>query len=159
MRGIFCRTNARNNEEYKEELKKRMKGFVGGAVIGIITALLGFGAHALGIDSANERMAGVIAGVGTGIFAGMMVLWLKTWQILKDEKRIQEERLEQSDERLQEISSRAYRAAATVMLASLYILCLAGGFFYPVLVKILLIIVAVFLLTYLAAYKIYQHKI
>lgn len=159
MRGIFCRTNARNNEEYKAELKNKMKGFTGGAVVGIVTAVVGFGAHALGIDSANEHMAGVIAGIGTGIFAGMVILWMKTRQTLKGEKKIQEARLEQADERLQEISSRAYRAAATAMLAALYIVCLAGGFFYPVLVKILLIIVAVFLLTYTAAYKIFEHKI
>lgn len=156
MRGLFCSTKARNNEEFKIELKKRMKKFAGIGVLGVLTAAAGVIAYYL---KPNGHMAATVAGIGTGIVAGMIILWFKTWQILKDDDKIREERLELADERLQEISSRAFRVAGVFMVVTLYIVCLAGGFFYPELIKVLLIVMAVFLLAYTISYKIYQKKI
>lgn len=45
MRDILSGTTAKTNEEYKKVLKRRMKLMVAIILIGVITAIIGFGAE------------------------------------------------------------------------------------------------------------------
>lgn len=72
---------------------------------------------------------------------------------------LKKSRLNNTDERIQEIGNKAFRVATYAMLAALYAVALIGGLFYPVLVEYLLLVVCTFLLVYVIAFKYYNKKI
>ncbi|MDF2673707.1 MAG: hypothetical protein K0R09_1972 [Clostridiales bacterium] len=158
MKELFCSCKANNNEEYKKVIRARMKRMILLFVIGIITLVAALLPENMWTVSINEQMLGVYSGIGVGLIVASVILWIKNKLILADEEKLKESRLSNTDERIQEISSKALRVAAIVLLIALYALGLIGGLFYPVLVKILLSMVFVFLIAYLIAYKIYEKR-
>lgn len=156
MRGIFCKTTAATNEEFKKVLKKRNICSITMLVTGLTASAIAFWASGKGITALPEYILGVYCGVGCGIAVGALILLIKNLRILKDERKLKESRLEQYDERLQEINQKAVNTAAMVMMFFVFAGGLIGGIFYPVLITALLTIVYVFLLTYLIAYVIYK---
>lgn len=158
MKGILCGTTAKTNEEYKKVIKNRMKMMVALIFIGIITAIVGFVAEFYFKVPINDTMLGVYSGIGTGLFAAGIILWVKNRLLLNNEEKLKISRLNNSDERNQEIGNKAFLAATYVMLVVLYATALIGGLFYPVLVKILLFIACTFSLTYMIAFKYYNNK-
>lgn len=158
MRGILCGSKAKTNEEYRKVLKSRMKIMVGIVIIGIITATVGFGAEYYWEVPINDQMLGVYSGIGTGLFVAGVGLWIKNRLLLNNDEKLKESRLNNTDERIQEIVNKAFRIAAYTMLVSLYATALIGGLFYPILVKVLMFIVCTFLLAYTIAFKYYNSK-
>lgn len=158
MKGLFCGCSANSNEEYKKVIKTRMKIMILLFVIGNITLAVALLAKNIWTVSINEHMLGVYSGVGVGLMAASVILWIKNKLILADEEKLKKSRLSNTDERIQEISNKALRVGTIVLLIALYALGLIGGLFYPVLVKILLSMVFVFLIAYLIAYKIYEKR-
>lgn len=158
MRGPLCLTNAKNNEEYKIVLKKRNMLFSVGMIIGLITALFGLYAEKYMETSINEHMLGVYTGFGTGLFIGGAILIINNLLVMKNEEKLKESRLSCTDERNKEIESKAFRAASYVMIVVLYCVAMIGGLFYPLLVKVLLIVISSFALAYFTAYQIYKSK-
>lgn len=158
MNGILCKTIAKNNEEYKVVIKNRIKIMMAMTIIGIITAAVGFGAEFYFKAGINEHMLGVYSGVGTGLFAAGIILWIKNKRLLGNDEKLKERRLANTDERNIEIGNKAFRVAAGVMLVALYATGLIGGLFYHVLVEAFLFIVCIFLIAYLIAYIYYNKK-
>lgn len=159
IKGIFCGTGAATNEEYRKIIKSRNKYMAVMILVGIIIAAAAFIADAKDIAALPEYMLGVYAGVGTGIAVAGAVLIVKNLTLLKDETKLKESRLENSDERLEQISNLAVRSALKVMLLAILFVGMIGGIFHPVLVKMLLFIIWCFLFSYIIAYRIYQKKI
>lgn len=157
MKGIWG-TTAKNNEEYKEVIKKRMKLMVLLIIIGAITAAVGFGSEFCFNVTINEHMIGVYTGVGVGLFVAGLILWIKNKIVLGNEAKLKESRLGNTDERILEISNKAFRIATFAMIAAMYVVALIGGLFYPILVEVLLFIVCMFLVAYVIAYKYYNSK-
>lgn len=158
MRGILCGSTANTNEEYRKVLKNRMRIMVVISIIGVITAAVGFGAEFYLNTSINEHILGVYSGVGTGLSVIGIILWIKNRLLLNNDEKLKESRLNNTDERIQEIASKSFKVAAIVMLIALYLTALIGGLFYPVLVKALLFISCIFLLSYMIAFKYYNSK-
>ncbi|OOM82215.1 hypothetical protein CLPUN_03540 [Clostridium puniceum] len=158
MKNIFCTTTAKTNEEYKNVIKNRMKIMVIFMVIGIITALAGLLGEFYFKAPLSDKTLGVYTGLGSSLFAAGLVLWIKNKLILNNEEKLRESRLNNTDERNQEISHKALSIATYVMIISLYIVGLIGGIFYPILFNVLSFIVCIFLLTYVIAYKYYNKK-
>lgn len=158
MKGILCGTTAKTNEEYKKVIKSRMKIMVVIIIIGIITSTIGFGAEFYLKVSTNEMMMGVYSGLGVGLFVAGTILLIKNRMLLNDEEKLKASRLNNTDERIQEISNKAFRIAALVMIVALYATALIGGIFYQVLIQVLLFIVCIFLLSYVIAFKYYNNK-
>lgn len=159
IKGIFCGTSAATNEEYRKIIKSRNKYMAVMILVGIIIAAAAFIADAKDIAALPEYMLGVYAGVGTGFAVAGAVLIVKNLTLLKDENKLKESRLENSDERLEQISNLAVRSALKVMLLAILFVGMIGGIFYPVLVKMLLFIIWCFFFSYIIAYRIYQKKI
>jgi len=159
MIGILCGTTVKTNEEYKKVIRNRMKLMLAMIIIGIITAAFGYGAEFYFKLSINEQMLGVYSGMGTGLFIAGIILWNKNRLLLKNDEKLKESRLNNTDERIQEIGNKAFRIATYAMLGALYAAALIGGLFYPVLVEYLLFVVCIFLLAYVIAYKYYNKKI
>ncbi len=158
MRGLLCGTTARTNEEYKKVVKVRMNRFLGLGAIGAVTLTLGLLAEFYWRLDVREEMLGVYTGMGTGLVLVSVILWVKNRVLLANEEKLKESRINNSDERIKEISDQAFRTAAEVMLGVMYLISLIGGLFYPVLVQVLLAVVSIFALTYLISYHIYNKK-
>lgn len=158
MRGIFCATTARNNEEYKKAVKTKMGIFAMIMVVGIIVAIVAFGAVAKEIAALPEHMLNVYCGAGTGLAAAGLVLFIKNLLLLKQEEKLTQERLKNADERLQQVGNKALRMGVMAMMITFYTVALIGGIFYPVLVKVLLIVMSVFLAVYMLSYWYYEKK-
>lgn len=158
MRGIFCATTARNNEEYKKAVKTKMGIFAMIMVVGIIVAIVAFGAAAKEIAALPEHMLNVYCGAGTGLAAAGLVLFIKNLLLLKQEEKLTQERLKNADERLQQVGNKALRIGVMTMMLTFYTVALIGGIFYPVLVKVLLIVMSVFLAVYMLSYWYYEKK-
>ena len=158
MNGVLCKTSAKNNDEYKIVIKNRIKIMIAMTIIGIITTAVGFGAEFYFKAAINEHMLGVYSGMGTGLFASGIVLWIKNKRLLGNEEKLKASRLANTDERNREIGNKAFRVAAGVMLVALYATGLIGGLFYQVLVEAFLFIVCIFLISYLIAYIYYNKK-
>ncbi len=158
MRGLLCGTTARTNEEYKKVVKVRMNRFLGLGAIGAVTLTLGLLAEFYWRLDVREEMLGVYTGMGTGLVLVSVILWVKNRVLLASEEKLKESRINNSDERIKEISDQAFRTAAAVMLGVMYLISLIGGLFYPVLVQVLLAVVSIFALTYLISYHIYNKK-
>lgn len=158
MRGIFCATTARNNEEYKKVVKTKMGIFAMVMVMGIIMAIVASGAAAKEIAALPEHMLNVYCGTGTGLAAAGLVLLIKNLLLLKQEEKLTQERLKNADERLHQVGNKALRMGVMAMLTTFYAIALIGGIFYPVLVKVLLIVMPVFLAVYMLSYWYYEKK-
>ncbi|MGB4659743.1 MAG: hypothetical protein WBI07_11210 [Mobilitalea sp.] len=158
MKGILCVTSAKNNEEYRVVIKKRIIILIVVMIFGAITASAGFVAEFYGNVVINERMLGVYTGTGTGLFFASLAIMIKNRILLRSEERLKASRLNNSDERIKEIRDKAFNVSAYALIAALYLVAFVGGLFYPVLVVVLLIVLSVFLLTYVIAFTYYNHK-
>ena len=158
MKGIFCQTTAETNEEYGKLLIRRNRWYAAGIFVGMAACVIAYAAQEAGLAGLSDYMLGVYCGAGCGIAVGCLILLIKNLLLLKNEGKLKASRLENSDERLKEISSRATAEALKVMLAVMFAGGLIGGIFYPVLVKALLVLAWVFVLSYIAAYHIWQHR-
>lgn len=164
MSGKYCMRNMwetktfTTNEEYKEYLRKKDKSMRWIIVVGILLAVLGFMGEYMGTVAVDDYMLGVYSGVGCGLIVARILLGIKHRRLMKDEARLKKARLEASDERIQEIGKSAFRMAAWIMIIAMYAISLIGGLWYPILSKILLVMVCVFLLAYVICYRIYEKK-
>ncbi|MGN2349983.1 hypothetical protein ACTFH7_15985 [Clostridium cagae] len=158
MIGFLCKYKANNNEEYKKVIKARMNLMVLIFVIGSITIILSLLAKTIWKISINTSMLDIYNGFGTGLVVVSIIMWMKNKSILGSEEKLRQSRLNNNDERILEINNKALKLAGIVLLISLYLVGLIGGFFYPILAKVLLIMVGVFFLTYFISYRMYNKK-
>jgi hypothetical protein len=158
MRGLLCGTTAKTNEEYKQVVKVRIYRFFGLGLIGAITLTTALLAEFYWKLDVKEEMLGVYTGGGFGILLISVIMIIKNMLMLKDEEKLKESRISNSDERIMEISNRAFRTASIIMLIAMYALALIGGLFNPVLVKLLSMVVSIFLFAYLVSYYVYNKK-
>lgn len=158
MRGLLWGTAAKTNEEYKKVVKSRIKLFTALIIAGIITAAFGFSAEFYFDLPINDHMLGVYSGMGTGLLLVGALLLAKNKRLLNNDTKLKESRLNNTDERILEIANKAIRTASFVMIAALYAVALIGGLFYPVLVKVLLFVISIFVLTYAIAFKYYNNR-
>lgn len=156
MNGFFCNSKATNNEEYKKVIQTRMTRMVFLFGIGCLTIAVSLIAKDNKAVTIGDQMLGVYTGVGTGLMFAAAILWIKNMLILKDDEKLKNSRLENADERIQEISLKAFRVAGFALLVALYGFGLIGGLFYPILVEVLMAKVSIFLFVYMIAYRIYD---
>ncbi|WP_446899254.1 DUF6442 family protein [Clostridium sp. LBM24168] len=156
MKWLFCSSKASNNDEYKKVIKARMRISEALFIIGLITLTVALLAKNIWAVPINIHMLGVYTGVGVGFMGVSCVLWIKNKLILADDEKLKKSRLNNTDERIQEISNRAFKMATIVLLIVLYVVGLVGGIFYPFLMEVLLVMVCVFLIAYIVAYKMYD---
>lgn len=158
MMNFLCKYKTNNNEEYKKVIKARMNLMVLIFAIGSITIILSLLSKTVWKVSINTSMIDIYSGFGTGLVVASAIMWVKNKSILKNEEKLKQSRLNNNDERIQEINNKALKLAGIVLLISLYFVGLIGGFFYPILAKVLLIMVGVFFLTYFISYRSYNKK-
>ena len=158
MNGIFCGKASSSNEEYKKVIRVRLRLlcvlFLVGAVTfsGTLFLLVRFS------SILSDYQSGVYSGIGCGLMGAAVALWIKNKMLLGNEEKLKQSRLANSDERNIEISQKAMRIAAMALIVALYLVGIVGGFFYPVLIKVLLFLVCIFLFVYVVAFKMIGKK-
>lgn len=158
MRGLFCGTTARNNEEYKKVVKTRMLTMAIVALVGIAAAVIAYAAYHSGVSAISDHALGIYSGVGSGMACAGFFFLIRDFFLLKNEAKLKAQRLNDTDERLTQIRDKALKPAIFALLFTLYAVCLIGSIFYPVLVYVLLASVWIFLIVFLIAQRIYERK-
>ncbi|NFH80211.1 hypothetical protein FDA09_00495 [Clostridium botulinum] len=158
MIGFMCKYKTNNNEEYKKVIKARMNlmGLI--FVIGSITVTASLMSKVIWKSSINPHIIDIYSGCGIGLVVASVIKWVQNKSILENEEKLKQSRLKNNDERILEINNKSLKLAGIVLLSSLYLVGLIGGFFYPILAQVLLTMVCVFFVTYFISYKIYDKK-
>jgi len=156
LKGVLYDCNAKNNEEFKKELEKRKKivlalFFMGVLMIAIMLVLLAFMPEMM-----ESFHAGFYTGVGGGLMGGAIVGYLNLRKTMKSEESIKAARLAETDEREKEITSKALRTSAKVMLAGIYVILLFFAFLSEETILILAALLVMFFVSFLIARKIYN---
>lgn len=159
MLGIFCATKVTSDEEYRKYAGRRCFVYAGLALIGVITAAIAIAAEYLWTVEISDMMLGVYTGVGTGLTVAGIILTIKNMLLIKDEKKLRQARIADSDERNIQISMLATKTALAVLLVGMYFAILLGGLWYPILTKILAFLLVLFMFSYMVAYRIISRKI
>lgn len=159
MLGIFCATKVTSDEEYRKYAGRRCFVYAGLALIGVITAAIAIAAEFLWMVEISDMMLGVYTGVGTGLTVAGIILLIKNMLLIKDEKKLRQARIADSDERNIQISMLATKAALAVLLIGMYFAILLGGLWYPILTKVLAFLLMLFMFSYVVAYRIISWKI
>lgn len=158
IRGLFCGTTAVTNEEYKKVLKRRNVWMAAMVIAGTLLTAVTLMAENNGSAMLPDYILGVYCGFGTGLSLAGIILFVRNLIIMKDESKLKQNRLENSDERLQEIGSRAGMTAIKFTLLVGTASGLIAGIFEPVLVKALVFALDIFLFSYIAAFAFYKKK-
>lgn len=158
MNGFFFASNAKTNAEHRIVIKKRMVV----PIILFILGLLTLGASFIGSSPLDSHLPSYYNGLGCGFIVGAIVILIKYFLLLSNEEKLKADRLKDSDERLQNITSKAFRIATIVLIITLYVVYLIGGILYPDYLHILSMFFCIqmlcFLVTYTVFYKIYEKK-
>lgn len=156
MKGFLCMTGSKNDAEYRKSLKVRMRIMGALFIIGIATFFTGLFAEYSDNITLDSHMLGFYSGIGAGIAGAALVLFIRCYRLIRNDELLKKTRIKNSDERILEITRRAQAVAGFVLLMSIYAICLIGGLFYPILIKILLGLAGIFLLTYVITYTVYN---
>ena len=139
---------ARNNEEFKEILKKRRVRMICFTVIGLIVAVTGYCLYAFADLRLTDYQMGIISGFGSGLAIGSLFGVIQISKTLKDENKIKEQRLKETDERELEVGRLALAASIKVLFAVLYVMTIIGGLFMEEMMYICCGLICVFFISY-----------
>lgn len=158
MKGLFCGgCKARNNEEYKIVLAKRQKRMLVLLLAGLLTVVAGI--VYIGINGFEDSYSlGFVFGFGVGLALGAALAMWKIRKTLRNEEKVKEARLKETDEREVEVANQALRLTAKIMLAALYVCLIIGGLFWEEIMRVCCILVCIFLLSYEFAKKYYNKQ-
>lgn len=158
IRGLFCGTTAATNEEYREVLKRRNIWMIALTAAGALVAGAVLVAEQSGKAALPEYILGVYCGFGTGLALAGIVLFVRNLILMKNEDKLKQSRLENSDERLKEIAGKAAMTAMKVMILVGTASGLIAGIYEPVLIKALIFILDVFIVSYIVAFAFFKKK-
>lgn len=150
---LFAGSKASNNEEFRRQLKAKNKFMWLFIVLGIFSAAVAYYCEFFGEMNVDDYMLGVYCGIGVGV-----ALLIRNKRLLKDEAKLKEARLEQTDERNVEIGIHAQRIAAMVLLVAMYLVFLLGGLYDSFLSKVMACLICLFVAVYSIAWRVLNKR-
>ncbi len=158
FRGLFCATTAANNEEYRKVLKRRNLWYLLIGAAGILIAASALAAESSAQATLPDYILGGYSGFGTGLVLGMTILFVRNLILLKNEEKLKQDRLQNTDERLELIGSKASQAALKILLLGGGVAAMVGGIYEPILIKALLFGLDLLIFSYLVAFAYYKKR-
>lgn len=159
INGILCATTAATNEEYRKVLKRRNVWMMALCLVGILIAGITLYAEKNQKMALPEYSVGVYCGFGVGLALAGIILFVKNLMLMSNEEKLKQNRLQNTDERLIEISSKACRMALLILLLAITAGGMIGSIFEPILIKAMIFLLDVFFFSYVVAYVYYKRKI
>ena len=155
-------TNVHTDEDFAKVLKRKINLSTVLFIIGALTIIiLLFTTQVLGIAS-DSHQQDFFSGFGSALMVCGIALFIKNRRTLNNPERLRAMRIKYTDERTLNIHTKSIMVAAGVLLAGMYLLCLIVGLVYPtyfpLLIKLLLSLVCLFLLTFRIAFMVYNKK-
>lgn len=158
IKGLFCGTTATTNEEYKKVLKRRNIWKLVLVLAGILISGTAFYAEQMQKTALSEEVLGLYTGFGVGLALAGIILLIKTMILMGNEEKLKQDRLENADERLNEIRSKSAQVSLMVMLLVIITGGMICSIFEPILIKAMIFLVDVFAFSYIAAFSYYKKK-
>lgn len=158
IRGIFCATTATTNEEYRKVLKRRNIWMGALVMAGILIAGTAWHEEQSQSMALPEYSIGLYCGFGVGIAIAGALLFIKNLILMRNEEKLRRSRLENADERLHEISSRASRMALMVLMFVIITGGMICGIYEPLVLKIMIFLIDIFAFSYMIAFFYYNRK-
>lgn len=160
MKGFSLLTETRitNDEEYRKHILAKNKYMWGVLLLGAVTAAVAYYLEASGKLNVDDYMIGVYCGIGIGLICAGAAFLIRNRRLLRDAALLKEARLKVTDERNIEISSRALKATAIVMLIAMYLVFFVGGLFYPIISKVMSFFICLFLVVYCVMWRVLDKK-
>lgn len=159
IKGIFCGITATTNEEYRKVLKRRNAWMIALVIVGVLIAAAALVSENSGEAALPEYILGVYCGFGTGLALAGIILFVRNLILMKNEDKLKQSRVENSDERLKEIAGKAAMTAIKVMILVGTASGLIAGIYEPVLIKALIFILDVFIFSYIVAFAFFKKRI
>jgi len=122
-------SNATTDKDYKKVLKKRISLLCIMIILGVTTIAISFIFSNGKYDYLPDFLSGFYTGIGASLITIGLILIIKIKNILKDEKKLKEKRLEEQDERNQMITQKAMYSAAIILNILGYIGLMISGIF------------------------------
>ncbi len=147
--------------EYRRHRTGLLWLWAGLMLAGVLTILFSaFGVPLLVTDPARvDFCMGMYCGIGTALLVIALLQFIRSWQMLRDDKKLRAAYIRDTDERRREISSRAVYAAGMTMVVALYVALLAAGLFWPEVFWFCYAMVMGFVVLILGFHFYYEHKL
>lgn len=149
---------ARTDEEYWRVLRNKLRVLGALMFLGNITWIVSALAYRFGWGTMDDHSLGFYCGVGVGLVLGGVAQTFRIARTLRSPEKLHRQRMEDGDERRGEIARRALAISGGVLITAVYLTGIIGGLFYPILFKVLLLLAAVFFLTYVIAWNVLNKK-
>ncbi|MFC0234085.1 hypothetical protein ACFFIF_08800 [Vagococcus entomophilus] len=154
----FTNKTIQNDEQYKEVVNKRRNKMLLIAFMGVLTLLLLWLLPSMIGFQISDFASGIYTGVGFGLISSGSIKAIQLKKIVQSSEKLKKKRIEEHDERILEISLRAYKVAGISLLVVAYFIGFIGMLFNGVFAWIMVLLVGVFLGVYTLAFVTYKNK-
>ncbi|GAA0772332.1 hypothetical protein GCM10008908_18370 [Clostridium subterminale] len=152
-------SNATTDKDYKKVLKKRFSLLYIVVILGVATIAISFIFSNGKYDYLPDFLNGFYTGIGAALITIGLIFIIKIKNILKDEKKLKEKRLEEQDERNQMITQKAIYSSAIILNILVYIGLMISGIFNLAIFWTLWIVLVVFMVTFVILQVYYSKKL
>lgn len=156
--GILCATTATTNEEYRKVLKRRNIWMMALFLVGVLIAgVAQYAEH-------NQKMAlpdasiSAYCGFGVGLALAGLILFVRNLMLMSNEEKLKQNRLQNADERLVEVGSKACRIALLILLFAIVAGGMIWAIFEPIMIKAMIFLLDIFFFSYTVAFVYYKRK-
>ena len=122
----LLKVGTENTESYEKKVIKRLKASYGITVLGIITFMIAliFKNHIV-----NDFLRGFYVGIGAGLVVASLSLIIRFKKLLNNKEKLQEKKIEETDERNIYIQIRTAHISFIVSLIVIYLAFIISGLF------------------------------
>lgn len=158
MKGPFCSVNANTDEGFRKVTKRRLAVSVVLVIAGILILVINEYTRHVGITKVPEFYQGMFSGMGAGLIGAGTAQIIRYIKLLKDEAKLKEARISETDERLNAINDKALKAALAVMLIAMYVVLIVGIFVDMQVTTVMSGLLILFLFAFIVANAIYSKR-
>ncbi|WP_100065449.1 hypothetical protein [Miniphocaeibacter massiliensis] len=159
MKSLFVDEKIKTDEDYKKHLKGKILLFYVLIFLGLGAILVSLMAKSIFNISLETEILCFYNGMGIGLIIPGIIGIIKFKSLLKNKDKLREDRIKYTDERNQKISLQAGKISLMALIIAIYGIMVVGGLFNKEIIKLMMIIIGVFFITYGVSYKVLEKKL